>query len=87
VLGATHLLRKPFRFDGRQGGDGLASRSPCHLSGLDQWVTNLSVRLYLDDAHWVMLEKHTQAAEIGIGRTEDLPPAEVLWGLTHRYGK
>ena len=36
---------------------------PGHLSGLDQWVTNLSVRLYPDDAHWVMMEKPTQVAK------------------------
>jgi pimeloyl-ACP methyl ester carboxylesterase len=34
-----------------------------HLSGLDQWVTNLSVKLYPDDDHWVMLGKHTQVAQ------------------------
>ncbi len=34
-----------------------------HLSGLDQWVTNLSVRLYPDDDHWVMLEKPGQVAQ------------------------
>jgi pimeloyl-ACP methyl ester carboxylesterase len=28
-----------------------------HLSGLDKWVPNLSVKLYPDDDHWVMLEK------------------------------
>ncbi|HXI31157.1 MAG TPA: alpha/beta hydrolase [Vicinamibacterales bacterium] len=28
-----------------------------HLSGLDTWVPNLSVKLYPDDDHWVMLEK------------------------------
>jgi hypothetical protein len=28
-----------------------------HLSGLEKWVPNLSVRLYPDDDHWVMLEK------------------------------
>src|SRR5204862_4278022 len=33
-----------------------------HLSGLDKWVTNLSVKLYPDDDHWVMLEKHQQLA-------------------------
>jgi pimeloyl-ACP methyl ester carboxylesterase len=33
------------------------------LTGLDQWVTNLSVRLYPDDSHWVMLEKPTQVAK------------------------
>jgi epoxide hydrolase 4 len=26
-----------------------------HLSGLDKWVPNLSVRLYPDDDHWIML--------------------------------
>jgi pimeloyl-ACP methyl ester carboxylesterase len=34
-----------------------------HLSGLDKWVTNLSVKLYPDDDHWVMLEKHKQVAQ------------------------
>jgi epoxide hydrolase 4 len=34
-----------------------------HLSGLDKWVTNLSVKLYPDDDHWVMLEKATQVAQ------------------------
>ena len=34
-----------------------------HLSGLDEWVTNLSVRLYPDDDHWVMLAKNTQVAQ------------------------
>jgi len=34
-----------------------------HLSGLDKWVTNLHVKLYPDDAHWVMLEKRTQVAQ------------------------
>ena len=36
---------------------------PGHLSGLDRWVTNPSVKLYPDDDHWVMLEKHTQVAQ------------------------
>jgi pimeloyl-ACP methyl ester carboxylesterase len=30
---------------------------PSHLSGLDKWVPNLSVKLYPDDDHWVMLQK------------------------------
>jgi pimeloyl-ACP methyl ester carboxylesterase len=34
-----------------------------HLSGLDKWVTNLRVKLYPDDDHWVMLEKHKQVAQ------------------------
>ena len=34
-----------------------------HLSGLDKWVTDLSVRLYPDDDHWVMLQKHTAVAQ------------------------
>ena len=34
-----------------------------HLSGLDKWVPNLSVKLYPDDDHWVMLEKPTQVAQ------------------------
>ncbi len=33
-----------------------------HLSGLDKWVTDLSVRLYPDDDHWVMLQKGPQVA-------------------------
>jgi pimeloyl-ACP methyl ester carboxylesterase len=33
-----------------------------HLSGLDKWVPNLSVKLYPDDDHWVMLEKPTDVA-------------------------
>ena len=33
-----------------------------HLSGLEKWVTNLSVKLYPDDDHWVMLPKSTQVA-------------------------
>jgi pimeloyl-ACP methyl ester carboxylesterase len=28
-----------------------------HLSGLEEWVPNLSVKLYPDDDHWVMLAK------------------------------
>jgi pimeloyl-ACP methyl ester carboxylesterase len=28
-----------------------------HLSGLEKWVSNLSVKLYPDDDHWVMLQK------------------------------
>jgi epoxide hydrolase 4 len=34
-----------------------------NLSGLDKWVTNLYVKLYPDDDHWVMLEKPTQVAQ------------------------
>ena len=34
-----------------------------HLSGLDTWVTDLSVRLYPDDDHWVMLEKYKGVAQ------------------------
>jgi hypothetical protein len=34
-----------------------------NLSGLDKWVTNLSVKRYPDDDHWVMLEKHKQVAQ------------------------
>ena len=33
-----------------------------HLSGLDKWVPNLSVKLYPDDDHWVMLQKATSVA-------------------------
>ena len=33
------------------------------LTGLDKWVPNLSVKLYPDDDHWVMLEKRTQIAQ------------------------
>ena len=34
-----------------------------HLSGLEKWVPNLSVKLYPDDDHWVMLEKNTSVAQ------------------------
>ena len=34
-----------------------------HLSGLDKWVTNLSVKLYPDDDHWVMLAKNKPVAQ------------------------
>ena len=34
-----------------------------HLSGLDKWVPNLSVRLYPDDDHWVMLQKARPVAQ------------------------
>ena len=34
-----------------------------HLSGLDKWVPNLSVKLYPDDDHWVMLAKHKAVAQ------------------------
>lgn len=36
---------------------------PGHLSGLDKWVTNLSVKLYPDDDHWVMLQKARSVAQ------------------------
>ena len=29
-----------------------------NLSGLDRWVPSLSVKLYPDDDHWVMMEKY-----------------------------
>ncbi len=34
-----------------------------HLSGLDKYVTNLSVKLYPDDDHWVMLQKGPSVAQ------------------------
>jgi len=34
-----------------------------NLSGLDKWVPNLSVKLYPDDDHWVMIEKYREVAE------------------------
>jgi pimeloyl-ACP methyl ester carboxylesterase len=34
-----------------------------NLSGLDKWVTNLSVKLYPDDDHWVMIEKAKEVAQ------------------------
>jgi pimeloyl-ACP methyl ester carboxylesterase len=34
-----------------------------HLSGLEKWVPNLSVRLYPDDDHWVMLQKAVPVAK------------------------
>lgn len=36
---------------------------PGHLSGLDKWETNLSVKLYPDDDHWVMLQKARSVAQ------------------------
>jgi pimeloyl-ACP methyl ester carboxylesterase len=33
-----------------------------NLSGLDKWVTNLRVKLYPDDDHWVMIEKGKELA-------------------------
>ena len=33
-----------------------------HLSGLDKWVANLSVKLYPDSDHWVMLDKYEEVA-------------------------
>ena len=34
-----------------------------HLSGLEKWVPNLSVKLYPADDHWVMLAKGKQIAQ------------------------
>jgi len=34
-----------------------------NLSGLDRWVTNLSVRLYPEDDHWVMMQKAIPVAK------------------------
>ena len=34
-----------------------------NLSGLDKWVPNLSVKLYPDDDHWVMIEKYKEVAQ------------------------
>src|SRR5262245_35287424 len=34
-----------------------------NLSGLDKWVPNLSVKLYPDDDHWVMMEKHKEVGQ------------------------
>jgi pimeloyl-ACP methyl ester carboxylesterase len=34
-----------------------------HLSGLDKWVLNLSVRLYPDSDHWVMIDKYKEVAQ------------------------
>jgi pimeloyl-ACP methyl ester carboxylesterase len=36
---------------------------PGNLSGLDQWVTNLSVRLYPDADHWVMIDKYKEVSQ------------------------
>ena len=35
---------------------------PGNLSGLDKWVTDLRVKLYPDDGHWVMMEKYKQVS-------------------------
>ncbi len=34
-----------------------------NLSGLDTWVPNLSVKLYPDDDHWVMMEKYKEVSQ------------------------
>ena len=34
-----------------------------NLSGLDKWLPNLSVRLYPDADHWVMMEKYKEVAQ------------------------
>jgi pimeloyl-ACP methyl ester carboxylesterase len=34
-----------------------------NLSGLDKWVPDLSIRLYPDDDHWVMMEKYREVSE------------------------
>ena len=34
-----------------------------HLSGLEKWVPNLSIKLYPEDDHWVMLQKATAVAK------------------------
>jgi pimeloyl-ACP methyl ester carboxylesterase len=34
-----------------------------NLSGLDKWVPNLSVKLYPDDDHWVMMEKYKEVGQ------------------------
>ena len=34
-----------------------------NLSGLDKWLPNLSVRLYPDADHWVMIEKYKEVAQ------------------------
>lgn len=34
-----------------------------NLSGLDKWVPNLSVKLYPDEDHWVMIERYKEVAE------------------------
>jgi pimeloyl-ACP methyl ester carboxylesterase len=36
---------------------------PGHLTGLDKWAPNLSVKLYPDDEHWVMLTKYKEVSE------------------------
>ncbi len=34
-----------------------------NLTGLDKWVPNLSVKLYPDDDHWVMMEKYKEVGQ------------------------
>jgi len=36
---------------------------PGHLSGLEKWVPNLSVRIYPEDDHWVMMQKAVPLAK------------------------
>jgi pimeloyl-ACP methyl ester carboxylesterase len=33
-----------------------------NLSGLDKWLPDLSVRLYPDGDHWVMIDKYKEVA-------------------------
>ncbi len=33
-----------------------------NISGLDKWATNLSVKLYPNDDHWVMIEEYKEVA-------------------------
>jgi pimeloyl-ACP methyl ester carboxylesterase len=34
-----------------------------NLSGLYKWVPNLSVKLYPEDGHWVMIEKYKEVGQ------------------------
>jgi hypothetical protein len=34
-----------------------------NISGLDRWAPNLSVKLYPNEDHWVMIEKYKEVAQ------------------------
>lgn len=54
-----------------------------HLSGLEKWVPNLTVRLYPDDDHWVMMAKGKALARdmrLFIDGSSELPKESVYRG-------
>jgi pimeloyl-ACP methyl ester carboxylesterase len=55
-----------------------------HLSGLDKWLPNLSVRLYPDSDHWVMIDKYKEVAQDirEFVEGKDFPKESVYRGAT-----